>query len=90
MNNLETGFYIWLYPIWHLLVLFTGYEPDGSFQRIFYIDDVLYFASSKCSEGGLDRFKKDIPARFNLDFQGTVHWYLSASKQGFIERKLTT
>ena len=57
-------------------VLFTRHEPDGSFLRIiFYIDDGLYFATS---DGALERFKKELPERFNVVFQGTAHWYLSA------------
>jgi hypothetical protein len=56
-------------------VLFTRHEPDGTFLRIFiYIDDGLYFATS---EGALERFKKELPERFNVDFQGTGHWYIS-------------
>jgi hypothetical protein len=55
-------------------VLFTRHESDASFLRIiFYIDDGLYFTTSKVA---LCRFKKDLTARFNVDFQGKAHWYL--------------
>jgi hypothetical protein len=37
---------------------------------IFYIDDGLYFGTS---EGALDRFKKELPARFSDDFLGKAH-----------------
>jgi hypothetical protein len=42
---------------------------------ILYIYDRLYFDAP---EGALDRFKKELPARFNVDFLGTSHYYLSA------------
>jgi hypothetical protein len=57
-------------------VLFARHESYGSFLSIiFYIYGGLYFATS---EGALDIFKKEIPLIFNVDFQGTDHWYLSA------------
>jgi hypothetical protein len=50
-------------------VLFTRTEPDGSMLRItFYIDDGLYFGTS---EGALDRFQKELPVIFNVDFLST-------------------
>jgi hypothetical protein len=50
---------------------FTRTEPDGIMLRlVLYIDDGLYFCAS---EGALDRFKKELPARFNVDFLGTAH-----------------
>jgi hypothetical protein len=46
---------------------------------IVYIDDglpyIVYFGTP---EGTLDRFKKELPARFNIDFMGTSHRHLSA------------
>jgi hypothetical protein len=56
-------------------VIFTIHESDGSLLRIiFYIDDGLYFATS---EGALEKIKEELPSRFNADFQGTIHCYLS-------------
>jgi hypothetical protein len=32
----------------------------------------------EASESALVILKKELPARFKADFQGTAHWYLSA------------
>ena len=40
-----------------------------------YIDDQLYFGSSRAFE---EQFERDISKRFNLNLLGDIHWYLQA------------
>ena len=57
--------------------LFVKKESDGSITKILvYSDDCLYFNSKK-NEEKLIAFEKQISARFDVEFKGLAHWFLS-------------
>jgi hypothetical protein len=50
--------------------------PDGSYVKlIVYVDDKLFFGNN---EATLQEFKDKLSKRFDVEFLGQAHWYLSA------------
>jgi hypothetical protein len=50
--------------------------PDGSYVKlIVYVDDMLFFGSNETT---LLEFKDKLSKRFDVEFLGHSHWYLSA------------
>jgi hypothetical protein len=55
---------------------FCKVYPDGSFVKLnVYVDDKLFFGNN---EATLQEFKDKLAERFDADFLGQAHWYLSA------------
>ena len=58
------------------LVLFRRTEKGGSqLWLILYVDDFLYFGTMEKTH---KIFELEFGSRFNIEFQGNVHWYLAA------------
>ncbi len=50
--------------------------PDGSYVKlIVYVDDKLFYGNN---EATLQEFKDKLSKRFDVEFLGQAHWYLSA------------
>jgi hypothetical protein len=57
-------------------VSFCKVYPDGSFVKlIVYVNDKLFFGNN---EATLQEFKDKLAKRFDVEFLGQAHWYLSA------------
>ena len=57
--------------------LFIKQESDMSLTKILvYSDDCLYF-NSKNNEGEIKEFEKQVGLRFDVEFKGLAHWFLS-------------
>jgi len=55
-------------------VIFWKTFKDGTILKLLnYVDDKLYFATSKCIIRG---FKKNLSGRFEVEFKGLAYWYL--------------
>ena len=53
-------------------------EEDGSFTKIIiYVDDSLYFNSGPKYKYYVKKLEKELQHRFDVDFQGQAHWFLS-------------
>ncbi len=50
--------------------------PDGSYVNlIVYVDDKLFFRNNEATP---QEFKDKLSKRFDVEFLGQAHWYLSA------------
>ena len=50
--------------------------PDGSYVKlIVYVDDKLFYGNN---EATLQEFKDKLSKRFDVEFLGQAHWYISA------------